>query len=237
MSDFKPPKLNKALVLFTKFLLPYYLKFVERLSFKFSQSAAQPVEFLKGKKAVIVINHSDKHDPWLLMELARYVNEEFYCVVARESFDAGHGFYGWVFQRLGCFSVERGAPDFKSIHTMMTILKEGTNKLVIFPEAEVTGNDLTVHEINPALMKVFLNAQKSLAHGEARQDLWILPVGVSYRLETKLSASIDKTLKEIERQLGVKDKRWIDASSRVTHDVATLLQKLSVLYEFELPEQ
>ncbi len=237
MSEFKPPKPNKALIMLAKFLLPFFLRFVERLSFRFIQSPDRPVEFLKGKKAVIVINHSDKHDPLLLIDLARYMNEEFYCIVARESFDAGHGFFGWMFQRLGCFSVERGAADFRSIHTMMTILTEGTKKLIVFPEGEVTGDDHTVREISPALMKVFLNAQKSIANEEESESIWILPVGVSYTLETKLRASVDETLTEIERRMGIERDRSVDSSTRVTQDVADFLRKLADQYEFELPEQ
>ncbi len=237
MSDFKPPKPNKALISLAKFTLPFYLKFVERLSFKFSESEDRPANFLKGKNVVIVINHSDRQDPLLLIALAKYMHEDFFCIVARESFDWANGILGWLFQRLGCFSVDRGSTDFKSIHTTKNILADSDKTLVVFPEGEVTGDDHHVHEISPALMNVFLNTQKKIAEDDSTKSLWVLPIGVSYRLKTELNASVDKTLKKVEQELGIQREHRSDAPARALHAVDSLLKKYSEQYEFELPRQ
>ncbi len=67
MSDFKPPKPNRAIIWLSELLLPIYLNLVERVSFDFFETPDRPVEFLKGKSAVVVLNHSDRQDPLLVM--------------------------------------------------------------------------------------------------------------------------------------------------------------------------
>lgn len=234
MSDFIPPKPNKALIRLAEFMLPFYLNFVEHLSFKFSHTQDRPANFLKGKNVVIVINHSDRQDPLLLVALGKHMHQEFYCIAARESFDWGYGILGWMFQRFGCFSVDRGTTDFKSIHTTKSILTDSSKTLIVFPEGEVTGDDHTVHEINPALMHVFLNAQKKIAHDQSSQSLWVLPIGVSYRLLTDLHSSVDKTLTQVEERLEIKRTRRVDPAARAINAVDTLLKNYSTKYEFEL---
>lgn len=234
LSDFKPPKPSKAIIFLSELLLPVYLNFVERLSYKFSQNPDRPVDFLKGKKVVIVINHSDRQDPLLVVALAKYMHEEFYCIAAREVFDWSYGILGWVFQRLGCFSVDRGTTDFRSIHTIQKLLTNSQTKFIVFPEGEVTGDDWLVHEINPALMHIFLKAQAEVAKSESSQSIFILPVGVSYKLETDLHKSVNKTLMKVEHHLGINHATSLDLAVRVENAVATLLKKLSKHYEFSL---
>jgi 1-acyl-sn-glycerol-3-phosphate acyltransferase len=62
-------------------------------------------------------------------------------MVAREVFDWYHGVLGWFFQKFGCYSVNRGSGDVTSIETTKRILRLGQHKLIVFPEAEITGDD------------------------------------------------------------------------------------------------
>lgn len=236
MSDFRPPKPSKAIIFLSELVLPFYLNFIECLSYKFSQSPDHPVDLLKGKKVVIVINHSDRQDPLLVVALAKYMHEEFYCIAAREVFDWSYGILGWLFQRIGCFSVDRGTTDFRSIHTIQKVLTSSQNKFIVFPEGEVTGDDWLVHEINPALMHIFLKAQVEVAKDESPQSIWILPVGVSYKLETDLHKSINKTLVKVERRLGIRRATKLDLAVRVDNAIAILLRKLYKQYKFVLRE-
>jgi 1-acyl-sn-glycerol-3-phosphate acyltransferase len=235
MSDFRPPKPNKAVIEFSEFLLPYYLKFVERLTFDFYAGPDQPVRFLKGKKVVIVVNHSDRQDPLLVVALAKYMKEEFYCVAAREVFDWSYGILGWLFQRFGCFSVNRGSADFKSIHTIQKILKQSSRKFLVFPEGEVTGDDHLIHDIGAALIHIFLKTQKEIADSHSSESIWILPIGISYKLETVLKPSVDKVLKKIERHLGIEPDSELEIKIRTSNAFNSLLNQLSKQYGLAIP--
>jgi len=236
VSDFKPPKPNQAVIWLSEFLLPFYLNFVERVSFRFFEGPDRPLDFLRGKPTVIVLNHSDRQDPLLLVALAKYMREPFYCVVARETFDWYFGFLGWLFQRLGCFSVDRGTADFRSINMIKKVLTETTRKFLVFPEGEITGDDRYVHEISTALIHIFIKAQNEIADGDEQKSIWILPAGVSYRLETDLHSAIDKTLRTIERRLSIKSDGGPDIEHRVHVAVGTVLRRLAQHYKFVLSE-
>ncbi len=237
MSDFKPPKPNRAIIWLSELLLPIYLNLVERVSFEFFETPDRPVEFLKGKSAVVVLNHSDRQDPLLVMALSKYIRESFYCVAAREVFDWSFGLLGWLFQRLGCFSVDRGTTDFRSIHTIQKILTDSDRKFVVFPEGEITGDDQFVHDISPTLIHIFLKAQNELSSDGSNKTIWILPVGVTYGLETDLHSSINRTLSTIERHLGIKNDCGSDIAQRVKFAVGTVLRNLSEHYKFVLPDK
>ncbi len=237
LSEFKPPQPNSAVIWFCELLLPLYVRVVERLNFKFLKNPSDPLKFLKDKSTVIVMNHGDRQDPLVLIALAKHMGEAFYCVVARECFDWSYGMLGWLFQKLGCYSINRGVADFRSVHTTREILTNSNKKLLVFPEAEITGDEQKVHHFNRSFIHLLLESQDSLAKKESMESIWVLPVGVSYRLETPLETSVSNTLRRVERRLGIDHSDKSDAYNRVLHAVDTVVQRLSDSYKCTLPEE
>ncbi|HEY9785556.1 MAG TPA: 1-acyl-sn-glycerol-3-phosphate acyltransferase, partial [Candidatus Obscuribacterales bacterium] len=186
---------------------------------------------------LIVMNHADRQDPLVVMALAKHLGGAVYCLVAREAFDWNQGIRGWLFQRFGCFSVSRGIVDFKSVKTIEKVLTDSASRLIVFPEAEVTGDDATVHNVSRSLMHIVLSAQKELIKAKAPRSLCILPVGVSYRLVTDLERSTNATLNRIARQLNLKHEPGSDVTTRVRTAIGIILQTLAQHYEIVLPEQ
>jgi 1-acyl-sn-glycerol-3-phosphate acyltransferase len=227
--EFKPPKPSPAFIWLCESLLPSYLKFVAQLSINFVDRSGGSLDLLNGKPVVMVVNHSDRQDPLIVVALAKHMREPVYCPTARECFDWYNGVLGWFFQRFGCFSVNRDVVDIKSISTIQKLLTGEKNTLIVFPEAEVTGDDQSVHEVSPSLVHLFLKAQNERGHSE---PIWILPVGVSYRLETDLKTSILPTLRQIERRLDIRSSARIDIEQRLERAVDKLLQDLSEQYRF-----
>jgi 1-acyl-sn-glycerol-3-phosphate acyltransferase len=163
LSQFKPPKPNSALIWLCLKLLPVYASTVESLSFRFLENPEFPLKFIRNKSVVIAINHGDRQDPLVVIALSKYIGESLYCLVAREVFDWYHGLLGWLFQKLGCYSVNRGVADFRSIHTTQQILAHSHKKLVVFPEAEITGDEKRVHDLNPSFIHLLLESQEHIA--------------------------------------------------------------------------
>jgi len=237
LSEFKPPKPNKAIIGLCKLLFPVYAKFVAHLTFEFVEGSDHPLEVLKGKPAAVLIDHADKQDPLVVIALAKHMRDSVYCAVAREVFDWHHGILGWFFQRFGCYSVNRGSPDFRSMHTTQRILTHTDAKLVLFPEGEVTGDDQSVHEINRSLMHILLNMQNEIAKSDSPRSIWVLPVGVSYRLETNLESSVNKTLKTVERHLSIRKNRDKDPATRAKLAMEALLDGLARHYKWTLAKE
>ncbi len=231
LSEFKPPQPNRALIWLSQRLLPVYTNVVERLNFQILEGPDRPLKFLKGKSVVVVINHGDRQDPLVVVALAKHMNETFYCLVAREVFDWYHGMLGWLFQKLGCYSVNRGVADFRSIHTTHQILAHSHRKLIVFPEAEITGDEQSVHELNPSFIHLLLESQEDITKSEPEHSIWVLPVGVSYRLETSLEKSVSGLLRKIERRLDISHTQKIEIKTRILNAVDKILKDLSEEYE------
>lgn len=236
LSEFKPPQPSTALIWLSQLLLPVYVSVIERLTFRFSESPDRPLKFLKGKSVVVVINHGDRQDPLVVVALAKHMRETFYCLVAREVFDWYHGMLGWLFQKLGCYSVNRGVADFRSIHTTHEILAHSHRKLVVFPEAEITGDEQSVHELNPSFIHLLLESQEDITKSEPEHSIWVLPVGVSYRLESSLENSVSVLLRKIERRLGLGHAGKIEIKTRVLNAVDKVINNLSEEYKCPLLE-
>jgi len=234
-SDFKPPKPNRAVIALLEFLFPLYLKYVDRLAFDIVESSDQLLKSLKDKPVVIVINHTDRQDPLLVIALAKHMHEVMYSITAREVFDWNNGIRGWLFQRFGCFSVQRGGADVKSIHTIQDLLSRGSEKLVVFPEGYITADENYVHELNRSLAHIVLETQDAMAKHESGRSISILPIGVTYTLESDVESSVGPTLGRIEQKLEMTDIDK-DVTTRVRNCTASVVAKLSQLYNIILPE-
>ena len=145
MLDFRPPKDNPALISVVKLFLPIYMKV------KLHDTQVQPVagaverfDVVRGKRGMICPNHSNRHDPQVMFAFARIVKEDFNYIAAREVFDWDDGWNGWWIQRLGAYSVVRGAADRESFKMTRKIIAEGKKKLVLFPEGEISRQNDTL---------------------------------------------------------------------------------------------
>src|SRR5512135_1366679 len=65
----------------------------------------------KDSGCILAANHSDEMDPRVCIELSRLSHLRFTTMINAEAFEEWHGLYGWLLQRLGDFSVERGGTD------------------------------------------------------------------------------------------------------------------------------
>jgi 1-acyl-sn-glycerol-3-phosphate acyltransferase len=195
MQEFKKPKPNPIVTVACMAILPFWLRFKEQLSIKISGKQSDLAAFSKRRRALVLLNHPDRQDPFVIGELARQMREEFYCIAARECFDWDGGSRGWLFQSLGCYSVARGRPDFHSIATTEKILHEGRHKLVVFPEAEITGDERMLHELHKPIFHIVLDIEKKLSEkGSLRENdhLAIIPAAIKYSLKGGLEKAVGR---------------------------------------------
>jgi 1-acyl-sn-glycerol-3-phosphate acyltransferase len=143
--DFRPPKDSPLLLNFIKICSPMYKKIgLGGVQLKIEKGALERFEKLKGKRTMICPNHSNRHDPQTMFFFGQAVGECFNYVAAREVFEWDGGMNGWWLQRIGAYSVVRGAPDRESFKTTKRILSEGKRKLVLFPEGEISRQNDTL---------------------------------------------------------------------------------------------
>jgi len=239
MTAFKEPRPNKIVIAFAKMILPFWLKFKEHLTIDILCSQANRKTFALSKRAVILLNHPDRQDPFVIVKLASDMREEVYCIAARECFDWDNGWRGWLFQRLGCYSVARGKADFHSIATTEKILRDGRRKLVIFPEAEITADENTVHDLHKAIFHVLLNVQSELPPADAasvEKSVQIFPAAIKLALVGDLTDAVAVPLHKIESRLALNPPASTDVLQRIDQVVDAYLSLVLRTYDCAKPD-
>jgi 1-acyl-sn-glycerol-3-phosphate acyltransferase len=159
---------------------------------------------LKNLPVLICPNHSAHEDPAVLFILSTLVSQQFRFLTARESFGARNTWYSKWLQKIGCYSVERGVADTHAFKATRNLLVQGPNKIVIFPEGEVThqNNYLTEFENGPE--HIGLSAMEDLKKNHSSARIFIVPLALKYKYLIDMRPSLAEAMITIETALGYK---------------------------------
>lgn len=234
--DFFPPKLNPLLVKILYSLLPFLLKsFLRHLTIRIEDQSVAKLKAVRGNPCLLLPNHPSHLDALVVLELGRRLKEPFYYLVAREVFQIGHGWLGWLLQRLGCYSVVRGSIDKKSFRTTQELLARNQGRLVIFVEGRISHRSDALLPLEPgSLHLAFLALQKM--HNQTGEtlaslpSLYVFPVVIRYFYSaSKIEQAVERNLSRLERAIGIQSKsrqlcdRIQAASFTVLRDIAAQL--------------
>lgn len=235
MSDFLPPIDDPFAVALAKLLLPI-AKLQAGLEINISPACMSAVKALRGKHAVLMINHSDRYDPLCACALARACNENFYFIASREQFDRYFGFAGWVLQHLGAYSVIRGHKvEQASAKKTVSVLVEGKHKLAEFPEGDVTGRDDKIFPLKEDGVHNLFSAQKTL-NDTTGESITVLPIAMYYSLQSDSTSAMIDCLQKIEARLDISTIRVMEFTleQRLKRVVSSYILHLENLYGFSL---
>jgi 1-acyl-sn-glycerol-3-phosphate acyltransferase len=185
---------------------------------------------LKGKRVMICPNHSFRHDPEVMFALSCFAGEQFNFVAAREVFDYNKGFNGIMLQKMGVYSVVRGAADRESFKTTKNILVAGKKKLVLFPEGEISWQNENLLPLETGAVQLSYWALDELHKTSPDEPLYILPVALKYTYRKNISAQLEKTIERLERELGVDSQGETSLYQRVRACAMKVLGTLEQQY-------
>lgn len=237
MLDFKPPKDNGFLINIAKLLKPEILRNkMKHADVVVLGDGLDKFKKLAGKRAMICPNHSHKHDCEVMFIFSCMAKEEFNFIAAREIFDYNNGVNGWFLQRLGVYSVVRGAIDRESFRTTKKILVEGKKKLVLFPEGEISRqNDILLPLENGAAQLSFM-ALDELHKSKPEEPIYIVPIGIKYTYREDLTRHLVELVDKIEDKLGIADGKEPSLYKRVRRAAAVMLKTLEDEYNVKPAE-
>lgn len=238
MLDFRPPLDSPALIRFVKLVMPLYM----RLALHDTRvvpvdGAIERFKKVQGKRALVCPNHSNRHDPQTMYAFSKIIGEDFNFIAAREVFDWDNGLNGWWLQRLGCYSVVRGAADRESFKTTKRLLCEGKKKLVLFPEGEISRQNDTLMPLESGAAQMTFWALDEMAKQHKDQplpDIPIIPVALKYTYAKDIRHSLHHCLRELEARLSIKssgDESHLYPRLRTVAE--TLLSTLEKEYAFK----
>lgn len=168
-----------------------------------SPEAVKRFTALKGKRALVCPNHSNRHDPQVMFTFSKLVGEDFNFIAAREVFNWDHGLNGWWLQHMGCYSVVRGAVDRESFKTTRELLTGGKKKLVLFPEGEISRQNDTLMPLESGAAQLSFWALSDVKKEHPDETLHIIPMALKYTYPFDIGSGLRNTLTQLENKLGI----------------------------------
>lgn len=214
---FLPPIINPLVVGFIRVIFPFGMRtLLGGLSVYISDDDLAKLRAYQGKRMLLLPNHPNGEEPFVLFEIFKRMNEVFNVVAAREVFDWEHGFRGWLLRRVGAYSVIRGTADRESFMMSKKILMEGQNRLVIFIEGEISRGNETLIPFEPGVLQLAFWAQEGLAKEAAKvarqqggQDkpdyppVYVAPLAIKYFYAPGSETAIETSLQVLEKAVGL----------------------------------
>lgn len=235
MLDFRPPEDNALVIALCKLFMPQILLFrCADLQVKVHGDGLERFKKLTGKHTLICPNHSYRHDPEVMFEFGRQGGEAFNYVAAREVFDYNNGLNGWLLQKLGVYSVVRGAADRESFKTTKGILASGKKKLVLFPEGEISWQNESILPLESGAVQLSFWALDELQKTKPDEPVYVLPIALKYNYRKNILAALDHSITALEKHLGIHSHHDDSLYQRTRNAALKVLEALERQYGCKL---
>jgi len=189
MLDFRPSKENPLVIWAAGWMLPFIMRFFLKV-FKvdIDPGSLERLKATNGFATVLVPNHVTDADPYVMFALSKRLGERFRYMTAQESFytHAGGRLRGFFLQRLGCYSVVRGAVDRESFRMTREILTTGEQKLVIFAEGEISHQNDTVMPFESGVVQLCFWAMDDMKKTGEVKPIYLVPVAIKYAYQKEM---------------------------------------------------
>lgn len=156
----------------------------------------------KGSGLVLTPNHADEMDPRVCFEVSRRAKRRLIFMCNREAFDEYNGLAGKALQGIGAFSVERGGKDTAAKVFAGSVVKDGKDVLVIFPEGEVFYLNQSVQPFHSGAIEIGIQAIIDRRKTEKDWTAYLVPMSIKYHYRDPLHDIMDKRVQKMEFALG-----------------------------------
>ncbi len=220
--DFLPPRLDGRVLALSRRLLPWYLRRQCAITSLEVQNLERLVaamdRFQAGEsRLLLAFRHPSVDDPACLAQL-------IWRDLAREGrrlgrqwrprphfqflYDRGIPLWagpriGWLLQRLGGCSIQRGKLDTAALRTARQLLLDGPYPLAVAPEGATNGHNERLSALEPGAAQLAFWTADDLAKAQRPEAMTVLPIGVQYRFSGNAWPAIEALLCQLERQSGL----------------------------------
>ena len=220
--DFLPPRLDGRVLALSRRLLPWYLR---------RQCAITSLEVQNLERLVAAMDRFQAGESRLLLAFRHPSVDDPACLahliwrdLAREGrrlgrrwrprphfqflYDRGIPLWagpriGWLLQRLGGCSIQRGKLDTVALRTARQLLLDGPYPLAVAPEGATNGHNERLSALEPGAAQLAFWTADDLAKAQRPEAMTVLPIGVQYRFSGNAWPAIEALLSQLERQSGL----------------------------------
>lgn len=230
--EFKPAKPSQWLIKAAQTLVKTELALKYRLHI-----SDDDLDILKGLPpgagVVLIPNHADETDPRICLELSRRTGRRFFSMCNREAFDEIYGLAGWALQRLGHFSVERGAHDTDAKKFAIETVQKGEEVLVIFPEGEIFYLNEVVQAFHSGAVEICMQAIVDKRKRDANFTAFLVPMAIKYHYTVPIENLLLTRIEKMEARLSIKEYAPT-LSGRLQRIQKTLLEREQAAYKIQI---
>jgi len=155
----------------------------------------------EGVGIILTPNHADEVDPRICLELSRLCKRHFILMGNREAFDEYRGVAGWLLQRIGFFSVDRGGHDVPAKNYAEDVVKKGKDVLVIFPEGEIYYLNDSVQPFHSGAIDIGIQGIIDARKGHPDWSTYVIPMAIKYTYVKPVTHVLEKRVQKLERRL------------------------------------
>ncbi len=167
---------------------------------KLSEDSRQKLEALTinnpTKTSVMFLgNHTNYIDPHILCDWFIPNTVDMNWISGLEPFEKRGGLDGYHINSVGCYSLDRGISDKRSLLFTQKALNDGEKPLLIFPEGEA---DYAPHCVRPffaGAAQLLMRAAKT--HENSEQSVLAVPFSIHYRFEQNPLATIKNHIRQL----------------------------------------
>jgi 1-acyl-sn-glycerol-3-phosphate acyltransferase len=212
-ADFRPPRDNPWIIRAAWLAARWVARLWRRVvAIEVPEKDLDRLRALRDQRLLLCSNHPTLGDPLVILELCRRLDMRFNGMAAREIFQ---GPAGWLFQRMGAYSVLRGSPDREAIRTTRRLLAEEDRKIVVFPEGVTYEHNDLLLPFQAGVIQMGFWALEDLEKLGKETRLPIVPVAIKYLLVGDARPVIARCLAALERALGLPEAPEEDLYGRL----------------------
>ncbi len=220
--DFLPPRLDGRVLALSRRLLPWYLRRKCAITSLEVQNLERLVaamdRFQAGEsRLLLAFRHPSVDDPACLAHLIwRDLTREGRRLGRQWRprphfqflYDRGIPLWagpriGWLLQRLGGCSIQRGKLDTVALRTARQLLLDGPYPLAVAPEGATNGHNERLSALEPGAAQLAFWTADDLAKAQRPEAMTVLPIGVQYRFSGNAWPAIEALLSQLERECGL----------------------------------
>lgn len=198
---FRPPKPSRIIARLVKNMVPGELRRKLKVhEIDISEKDMALLRSMKGKRVLLTPSHSGGFEPYVITRLSDLLDDDYYFLAAVEVFETS-ALFGWIMQKMGVYSIIRGAADRPSFQMTRKILTEGKRWLVIFPEGQTVWQNDTVIPFQQGVTQLAFKAYEQLAKDHPDSSLYCLPMAIKYVFTKNVDEEMRESMKRLESQL------------------------------------
>lgn len=229
---FKPPKRSGLMLAIAHLTLPTVLKRGYGIvNIRYSDDEVARFRKLLSDRVLITPNHPTHAEPAIAFQLANKVGKPMFYLSNREAFGFAWGLFGFLLQRVGAYSILRGAPDRESFKMTKSLLADGPNQLVIFPEGEVYSQNDSLLPFQAGVFQLAFLALDEMDKNGVDAPLYVQPVAMHYHFTEDMGPKIVASMENLERNLSLSGPPPEDRYARLRRIGDSLLTAVEEAYD------